>query len=190
MINMVTDDNDYSGIHSDIVTLLESARRAAARSVNALMTATYWEIGRRIVEFEQGGADRAGYGQVLLKRLSVDLSSRFGRGFSERNLEQMRLFYQAWPNEQISQTVSAKLPPTRILQTPSAISGDLSISETASRNSIDLARLAKTFPPALVGLRAPAVSQERERPPFLRNRGLAISGCDHCRPTLGASGIR
>ncbi len=52
----------YSGIHGDIVALLESARRAAARSVNALMTASYWEIGRRIVEFEQGGQGRADYG--------------------------------------------------------------------------------------------------------------------------------
>ena len=99
---------DYSGIHGDIVALLEMARRAAARSVNALMTATYWEMGRCIIEFEQGGQDRAAYGQFLLKRLSADLSSRFGRGFSERNLEQMRLFYLAWPASHISQTASAK----------------------------------------------------------------------------------
>jgi hypothetical protein len=69
------------------------------------MTATYWEIGRRIVEFEQGGEARAGYGEALLKRLAEDLTARLGRGFSERNLEQMRLFYSFWP---ISQTVSAK----------------------------------------------------------------------------------
>ena len=61
------------------------------------MTATYWEIGRRIVEFEQGGKKRAEYGKALLKRLSRDLVGRFGRGFSERNLEQMRLFYEGWP---------------------------------------------------------------------------------------------
>ena len=91
----------YSGIHGDIVALLEATWRAAARSVNALMTASYWEIGRRIVKFEQSGQERAAYGQALLKRLSIDLSGRFGRGFSERNLEQMRLFYLvpglAWP---------------------------------------------------------------------------------------------
>ncbi|ETJ33350.1 hypothetical protein Q604_UNBC12190G0001, partial [human gut metagenome] len=52
------------------------------RSVNALMTATYWEIGRRIVEFEQGGEARAAYGAQLIKRLSKDLSLRFKRGFS------------------------------------------------------------------------------------------------------------
>ena len=54
---------DYGNIHTGIVELLEAARSAAARSVNALMTASYWEIGRRIVEFEQGGEGRAEYGQ-------------------------------------------------------------------------------------------------------------------------------
>jgi hypothetical protein len=57
------------------------------------------------VEFEQKGKKRADYGVALLKRLSSDLTDRFGRGFSERNLEQMRLFYLGWP---ISQTLSAK----------------------------------------------------------------------------------
>ena len=100
---------NYEAALSDISHLLEAARRAAARSVNALMTATYWQIGRRIVEVEQAGQERAVYGTRLLKRLSADLTSRFGRGFSERNLEQMRLFYQGW---QISQTLSAKSLPT------------------------------------------------------------------------------
>jgi hypothetical protein len=88
-----------------LTKLLEEARRAAARSVNAVITATYWEIGRRIVGYEQAGKKRAAYGTALLQQLSVDLTARFGRGFSERNLEQMRSFYLGWP---ISQTVSAK----------------------------------------------------------------------------------
>ena len=92
----------YGDIHSGIVELLESARRAAARSVNALMTASYWEIGRRIVEFEQGGADRAAYGAALIKRLGDDLSRQFGRGFGWRNLAQMRAFYLAWSVDQVS----------------------------------------------------------------------------------------
>ena len=50
----------YDGVQTGIVALLEAARAATARSVNAFMTATYWEIGRRIVEFEQGGEGRAG----------------------------------------------------------------------------------------------------------------------------------
>ena len=62
----------YGDVHTAIVELLETARRAAARSVNALMTASYWEIGRRIVEFEQGGKDRAKYGEALIERLAAD----------------------------------------------------------------------------------------------------------------------
>lgn len=108
MGDMLPDATDYSVVHSDIVHLLESARSAAARNVNALMTATYWEIGRRIVEFEQGGKDRAGYGEVLIKRLAGDLSTRFGRGFSRQNLQQMRAFFLAWPVEAICQTPSGK----------------------------------------------------------------------------------
>ena len=72
--------------------LLEAARRASARSVNAIMTATYWEIGRRIIECEQAGEVRATDGSEMLKRLSADLSDRFGRGFSRANLEYMRRF--------------------------------------------------------------------------------------------------
>jgi hypothetical protein len=91
---------------TDGAHVIEAARHAGARSVNAVMTITYWLIGRRIIEQEQQGAARAGYGEELLKRLARDLSKRFGRGFSERNLEQMRAFYLGWP---ISQTASAKL---------------------------------------------------------------------------------
>ena len=72
--------------------LVEKARVGAIRSVNAHLTATYWWIGRRIVEHEQSGRARAGYGQELIGRLSADLSRRLGRGFSQRNLEQMRQF--------------------------------------------------------------------------------------------------
>lgn len=96
----------YASVHKNIVALLQSARQATARTVNALITATYWEIGKRIVEFEQGGAGRAAYGEELIQRLANDLSSQFGRGFSKRNLEQMRQFYQCWP---IAQTASAQL---------------------------------------------------------------------------------
>lgn len=96
---------EYDTLLREVSQLLDAARRQAARSVNAVMTATYWEVGRRIVEYEQHGAKRAEYGATLLRRLSDDLTARFGRGFSERNIEQMRLFYLGWP---ISQTPSAK----------------------------------------------------------------------------------
>lgn len=141
----VPEQVEYAAVHTDIVALLESARRAAARSVNALMTASYWEIGRRIVEFEQGGQERAGYGDALLLRLAGDLSARFGSGFSRRNLQQMRLFYLSWPPEQIWQTPSAKLPSSPIRQTPSDESVSVN-SESLIRKSFDLQSLAQAFP--------------------------------------------
>ena len=87
----------YESLVRDIAGLLERDRRAVGRAANAIITATYWEIGLRIVNQEQGGALRAVYGEELLKRLSVDLTTRFGRGFSVDNLEVMRLFYLAYP---------------------------------------------------------------------------------------------
>lgn len=126
---------DYSGMHGDIVALLEGARRTAARSVNALMTASYWEIGRRIVEFEQGGEDRAAYGQALLSKLSADLTRQFGRGFGVDNLELMRLFYQTYPPAMISESLVRK----------STHSSQASISE-ASIRKFDSAQLAQVFP--------------------------------------------
>ena len=58
---------DYDEVLSGVVELLEQARHTAARAVNAIMTATYWEIGQRIVEFEQGGEARAGYGEATTR---------------------------------------------------------------------------------------------------------------------------
>ena len=84
-----------------IVELLEASRRAAARAVNVVMTTTYWEVGRRIVEFEQGGKQRADYGEELIRTLAVGLTERFGRGFSKRNLDYMRAFYLAWPTPRL-----------------------------------------------------------------------------------------
>lgn len=95
----------YRGLLTDVVGIVEASRRTMVRSVNHIMTATYWILGRRLVLHDQGGRPRAGYGERLLKRLSCDLCARFGRGFSERNLELMRRFYLTWP---ISQTASAK----------------------------------------------------------------------------------
>ena len=115
----------YAAAHRDIVALLEAAHQAAARTVNSLMTTIYWEIGRRIVECEQGGKDRAEYGEALVSRLSQDLTTQFGRGFSQRNLEQMRLFYQLWPSTEICQPISGESVPGRTPQTLSALFKDL-----------------------------------------------------------------
>jgi hypothetical protein len=117
----------YSSLVGDLANLLEDARRAAVRSVNAVMTATYWEIGRRVVEYEQGGEKRAGYGDALLKRLAKDLIERFGRGFGLSNLKQMRKFYLAYETRGKSQTVSGLLgKPAEIAQTDIPTSRTLS----------------------------------------------------------------
>lgn len=100
--------DDYQQIHDDIIRLVDTARTETVRSINAIMTATYWEIGRRIVEFEQGGEARAAYGTQLIERLSVDLSQRYKRGFSTRNLWQIRTFYLCFQETEIPQTLSAE----------------------------------------------------------------------------------
>ena len=82
----------YNELANGIINLMETARRQAARSINVILTATYWEIGRRIVEFEQLGSQKAEYGKEILKQLSAELTAKFGRGFGWRNLYQMRNF--------------------------------------------------------------------------------------------------
>ncbi len=124
----------YPGLIGGIGTLLETARHASARAVNSLMTATYWEVGRRIVEFEQGGKKRAGYGEELLKRLAVDLTARFGRGFSYTNLKKYRQFALAYPVEKIGPTLSGQFP---ALKSPT-VSGQSEAAENLPTVSVDL----------------------------------------------------
>lgn len=116
--------DDYDAMLTDIVELFEHARSAAARSVNSVMTATYWQVGRRIVEDEQAGQARATYGKALIERLSEDLTQRFGRGFSRQNLQQMRLFYLTWSPGEIRQTPSgiSLAPPDDTASTSVSIS--------------------------------------------------------------------
>lgn len=98
----------YNAVLTGVVELLDTARRASARVVNSLMTATYWEIGRRIVEHEQAGKERAAYGEEVLERLSRDLSQKFGRGFGVIQLRTMRQFYLTYPVSDKSQSVIGK----------------------------------------------------------------------------------
>ncbi|MHB1938794.1 MAG: PDDEXK nuclease domain-containing protein [Acidobacteriaceae bacterium] len=108
MADLITMSENYANIRTGIVDLLKAARSATARNVNSIMTAAYWEIGRRIVESEQGGSARANYGDELIKQLANDLSSQFGRGFGVVNLSQMKRFFLAWPAKGIFQTLSEK----------------------------------------------------------------------------------
>lgn len=118
-----TADPRYPGLVKDLTGLLDAARRASARAVNAVMTATYWEIGRRIVEFEQHGERRAEYGAEFIERLSADLTRRFGRGFSRPNLQRFREFYLHFPLKEIGSTLSSQstpAPPPHIRSTVSS----------------------------------------------------------------------
>ena len=144
----------YGDIRNGIIGLVNSARQVAARNVNSLMTASYWEIGRRIVEAEQKGKRRAGYGEQLIERLSLDLTLQFGRGFSRQNLQQMRLFFEIWSAEQIRQTLSGELPKRRLSSLGAkaqTVSAQLSVTSTTPSSSrqfdlADLANLAQAFP--------------------------------------------
>lgn len=105
----------YDSIVSELIDLVESARRVSARAVNSMMTATYWEIGRRLVESEQRGKRRAAYGEALLKNLAFDLTAKFGRGFGLANLKNIRKFYLIWPEgDSIGQTASDQSASRRI----------------------------------------------------------------------------
>ena len=106
------------------------------------MTATYWEFGRRIVEFEQGGSKRAAYGEELLRTLSADLSTRFGRGFSVDNLELFRAFYLAYPRDPLPPGTTKSESPIRI---SAASRPGTAISDSAIRK-LPLAELAARFP--------------------------------------------
>ena len=83
-------------LFQQVVELLQNARLQVLRTVNQTMTITYFEIGRMIIEEEQSGKNRAEYGKQILKGLSEDLKKEFGKGFSIRNLEQIRQFYMAY----------------------------------------------------------------------------------------------
>lgn len=112
-------------IFQQVAELLQNARQQVLRTVNSTMTITYFEIGRIIVEEEQNGKDRAEYGKQLLKGLSQQLTKEFGKGFSIRNLEQIRQFYITFSK---SETLS------RILQIQKAqtLSAEFKFQKTES----------------------------------------------------------
>ena len=95
-------DNDF---YNDVKEILNEARKRVYRNIQSEMTLAYWQIGKMIVE-KQGGEERAKYGDGLIKELSVLMTKDFGKGFTERNLEQMRKFYVCF---QKPHTVSAEL---------------------------------------------------------------------------------
>ena len=94
---------------SEIKKILKNARQKAYTAVNSAMVEAYWEIGRRIVEEEQRGKERAEYGKEILQNLSKELTEEFGKGYSYRTLREIRQFYLMFSDFEKWRTVSAKL---------------------------------------------------------------------------------
>lgn len=108
MSNQLTNNN----LFHKIADIIESSRKNIASAINFTMVYTYFEIGKMIVEEEQYGNKRAEYAKSVLKELSVKLSEKFGRGFSETNLRNMRKFYIIYSHTQIQQKLSAEMQNT------------------------------------------------------------------------------
>ena len=100
---MELQQDQYNQLIDRIGILLSEGRKKTAQQINTILVQTYWEIGRHIVEFEQGGNIRAVYGSQLFERLSTDLSNAYGKGFGRSNLIYMRKLYISFP---ISGTLS------------------------------------------------------------------------------------
>ena len=99
----IKQSKDYSTLISQIGDLLQQGRKQAAYAVNNILVQTYWQIGKYIVEYEQGGSKKSEYGSKLLDRLSKDLTLAYGKGFSRSNLIYIRKLYLSY---QIGETVS------------------------------------------------------------------------------------
>lgn len=99
---------------NEIKTILKNARQKAYTAVNSAMVEAYWEIGRRIVEEEQRGKERAEYGKEIVKNLSKELTEEFGKGFGERNIRNIRQFYVLFSDYEKWKSLISKLTWTHI----------------------------------------------------------------------------
>jgi predicted nuclease of restriction endonuclease-like (RecB) superfamily len=108
----IQNGNHYNALIGQIAGLLQQGRQRAAYAVNTVLVQTYWQIGKYIVEFEQGGSEKSEYGSKLLDRLSKDLTAMYGKGFSRTNLVYIRKLYIVY---QIGQTVSDQLSAKNVL---------------------------------------------------------------------------
>ena len=93
----------------EIKTMLSQARQKAYSAINSAMVEAYWNIGKRIVDEEQNGADRAEYGKQIIETISIELTREFGKGFSKRTVWEIRQFYSCFPQYEIMRTLFAQL---------------------------------------------------------------------------------
>ena len=102
---LIKDNIQFNTIFNNIKELVVNSRNKVYTTVNIEMLKLYWNIGKIIMEIQQGD-ERAKYGDSILEKLSEKLTNEFGKGFSKRNLERMRKFYICFP---IATTVSSQL---------------------------------------------------------------------------------
>ena len=91
----------YQSMIADIKQIIISGQKYAYNAASKAMVLTYWQVGRRIVEQEQEGKERAEYGKALMETLSEELTREFGKSYSKRNLQYFRKFYLAFSDEEI-----------------------------------------------------------------------------------------
>lgn len=120
---LIENDNEINNIFDNIKELVINSRNKVYSIVNTEMLNLYWNIGKAIIEIQQG-VERASYGDAILEKLSQKLTNEFGKGFSSRNLRTMRKFYLMYP---IWKTVSSKLSWSHYLEL-------IKIDEEAKRN--------------------------------------------------------
>ena len=123
-----------NNLYADIKNILEQARNSAIRAVNFSMVIAYWQVGKRIVEEEQGGSKRAAYGENILKDLALQLTQDFGKGLDERELRKIRQFYLLFP---IWDSLSPKLTWTHyrhILRVENETAREYYMNEAAEQN--------------------------------------------------------
>ena len=120
---LIENEKEINNIFDNIKELVISSRNKVYSAVNTEMLSLYWNIGKAIMEIQQGD-ERASYGDAVLEKLSQKLTNEFGKGFSKRNLERMRKFYIYFP---IATTVSSQLSWSHYLEI-------LKIDEESKRN--------------------------------------------------------
>jgi predicted nuclease of restriction endonuclease-like (RecB) superfamily len=134
MTHLISNTPPLSGLLDALRKLIEQGRQQALRAVDRVQVQTCWEVGRHIVEFEQGGEARAAYGKKLLPRLAESLTREFGTGFDERNLRNMRAFYQVFPIWHAVRTELSWTHYRTLLRITSKEAREWYVNEAASQN--------------------------------------------------------
>ncbi|MBE1424899.1 putative nuclease of restriction endonuclease-like (RecB) superfamily [Desulfomicrobium macestii] len=131
---VLPETTDSTSLVNTLRDLIRQSRQQVLRSVDTIQVQTYWQIGRHIVEFEQGGQARADYGKRLLSNLADALTQEFGKGFDERNLRNMRAFFQCFPNWNAVRSELSWTHYRLLLRVDSAEARNWYMDETAGQN--------------------------------------------------------